>query len=101
MVLGALACVVPAILLMLFFWPFYWLIVDRKASATESFEMALSIAKPNAGTTFLIWLTSVGIMIVGLLALCVGLLFAAPLVSVMWGAAYLMMSGQISTTRRY
>ena len=22
--LGALACVVPAILLMLFFWPFYW-----------------------------------------------------------------------------
>ena len=35
-------------------------------------------------------------MILGFLALCIGLLFAAPLVTLLWVVAYLMMSGQIS-----
>ncbi len=98
---GAIACIVPAILLMLFFWPFYWLIVDRKAGAIESFGMAYPFAKLNAGTTFVIWLASIGIMLVGFMALCVGVIFAAPLVSVMWGTAYLMMSGQVSPRPQY
>ncbi|MEX0868000.1 MAG: hypothetical protein WD030_11635 [Pirellulales bacterium] len=100
-VVGFLACIVPGILLLLFFWPFYWLIIDRKAGAIESFGMAYPFAKANVGTTFVLWLASIGIMIVGVLACLIGILFAAPLVSVMWGAAYLMMSGQLRTGPRY
>jgi len=34
-------------------------------------------------------------MLIGFFALCVGIIFAAPLVTVVWATAYLMMSGQI------
>jgi hypothetical protein len=79
------------------FWPFYWIVVDDKAPALESFSVARMITSENMGTTALLWLSSVGFIILGLLALCIGVLFAAALVSVMWSTAYLMMSGQIST----
>ena len=35
--------------------------------------------------------------LIGCFALCIGILFAAPLVSLLWAVAYLMMAGQIST----
>ena len=100
-VLGFVALIIPGILLMLFFWPFYHFIVDNKAKAMESFSMALPVAKLNIGTTLVLVLASMGIMIVGVLALCVGVFFAQPLVTTMWGAAYLMMSGQIGGRQKY
>lgn len=96
-ILGVVACVVPAILLVIFFWPFHLLIVDRKAKAIESFRIANQIAKENIGTTIILIFASVGMVVVGVLALCVGLFLAAPLVSLSWGAAYLMMTGQMAT----
>ncbi|HUG69210.1 MAG TPA: hypothetical protein VMM76_15775 [Pirellulaceae bacterium] len=101
LIVGMIACIVPGILLMLFFWPFYWLVVDRKAAAIESFGMALPFGQANVGTTFVLWLASVGIMLAGFLALCVGVVFAAPLVSLLWGTAYLMMSGQLRVKPQY
>ncbi|MCA9064806.1 MAG: TFIIB-type zinc ribbon-containing protein [Planctomycetaceae bacterium] len=94
--LGFIALIVPGILLCLFYWPYYQLIVDEKAKAMESFNLARSIARENVGTAFLVWLVSIAISIAGCLALCVGIIFAIPLVSVMWATAYLMMSGQVS-----
>ena len=94
--LGFIALIIPGILLMLFYWPFYYLVVDGKAKAMQSFSMAKPIAKLNVGTAVVLWLASIGIMIAGILAMCVGFLFAAPLVSLIGGAAYLMMSGQLS-----
>jgi hypothetical protein len=49
----------------------------------------------------ILWLVSVGIIIVGLLAFCVGIILAAPLVSVLWATAYLMMSGQLPPQPQY
>ncbi len=97
---GALACVLPAIILAVIFWPFYWLLVDDKAGVVECFGLAAPIGQANVGTTILIWLASLGIMIVGVLAACVGVLAAYPLTSLVWGTAYLMMSGQINTPAR-
>ncbi len=101
MIPALLACVIPGIILALIFWPFYWLIVDGKTKAIESFSVAAAIGKANLATTFVIWLAGIGIVIVGLLAMCVGALFAVPLVSVMWGAGYLMMSGQLNTRSQH
>ena len=70
--------------------------MDEKAQALESFEMARPFAQPNAGTTIVLGLASFGIMLVGCMALFVGVLFAGPLVSCMWGTAYLMMTGQLA-----
>jgi len=99
--LGLLMCIVPAILLMLFYWPFYFLIVDEKTGVFDSFSTAQEVTRGNIGTTFLLWLTGLGIIILGLLALCIGVIFAAPLVTMIWATAYLMMSGQLSTSPAY
>jgi hypothetical protein len=53
--------------------------------------------KGNSLTSFLLGLANLGIAIAGFLALCVGIVFALPLISTIWAVAYLMMSGQIST----
>jgi predicted Zn finger-like uncharacterized protein len=94
--LGFLACIVPGIILALMWWPAYYLVVDEKADIIESFSVAARITKENWGSAFALWFVSAGIMILGLLALCVGFLFAAPLVAMMWISAYLMISGQLN-----
>lgn len=94
--IGFVLLIVPGILLLLMWWPYYFLIVDKKAGIIESFSTAATFTKGNWGTTILLWLLSIGIMILGFLALCIGVLFAAPLVTLLWVVAYLMMSGQIS-----
>lgn len=91
--IGFIACVVPGLLLILFFWPFYWLVVDQKTGVIESFGVAYSIAKVNVGSSLILWLVSLGILLLGFIALFVGLLFAIPLVSFIWSTAYLMMAG--------
>jgi hypothetical protein len=92
---GTLLCIVPGIIFALMWWPAYYLVVDNKSPVMESFTKAGEITKGNWGTAFLIALLAFGIGLLGILALCVGLLFAAPLVIMLWVTAYLMMSGQL------
>jgi len=99
--LGFLLLVVPGVLMLLAFWPFYFLIVDRKASVLESFSVAATITKGNWGSAFVLWIMSVGIILLGCFAICIGMLFAAPLVSMMFAVAYLMMSGQLDPYYTY
>ena len=94
---GFVMCIVPGIILVLMWWPAYYVSVDAKADVIESFSVAKTITENNWGTTILLWLVSGGISILGVLALCVGIIFAAPLISMLWATAYLMMSGQLST----
>jgi uncharacterized membrane protein len=92
---GTMACIVPGILLALMWWPAYYLVVDKKAGVFEAFSVASQITKNNWGAAFALWFVSFGIALLGLLALCVGILFAAPLVTMIWICAYLLMSDQI------
>src|SRR5262245_62076718 len=61
-ILGILCLIVPALLMVLAFWPFYYLIVDRKAGVIESFSVASRITNGNWGTYFLLCLVGVGII---------------------------------------
>jgi uncharacterized membrane protein len=99
--LAILACLVPGIIFLLYFWPCYYLLIERRATFFESFSVAARITEGNRATTFLIWLVSVGVGLLGYCALCFGLLFALPLISVMWATAYLMMSGQLAPQPMY
>jgi hypothetical protein len=98
---GFMLCIVPGILLAIWFWPFYFLVVENKSPVMDSFGLASKVTEGNRGTTVILWLVSVGIIIVGLLAFCVGIILAAPLVSVLWATAYLMMSGQLPPQPQY
>jgi ABC-type amino acid transport system permease subunit len=92
---GTLACIVPGILLALMFWPCYYLVVEQRSKVFGSFSLASQITEGNKGTTFVLALLGIGINLLGLLALCIGLLFSAPLVVMIFATAYLMMSGQL------
>lgn len=92
---GVLACVVPGIIVAMILWPVYWLVVDDRAGVLKSFSVAHEITQGNLGTVFVLGLVSFGINLLGIFALCVGILFAAPLVTMIWATAYLMMSGQL------
>jgi hypothetical protein len=99
--LGFLLLIVPAFLLFLMCWPYYYLIVDRKAGIIESFSLAAKVTQGNWGTAFLLVLISIGVMLLGCAAACIGFLFAAPLVTMYWTVAYLMMAGQIPVQPGY
>lgn len=87
--------IVPGVLLTLVFWPCYLLVIDGRSRVFDSFSIAYNITEGNRMTTFLMWLMSLCVMFVGFLMCCVGILAAAPLATIMWATAYLMMSGQI------
>lgn len=93
---GFALCIVPGVLLLLSYWPFYYLIVDRQVPVMESFQQAAKITPGNWGNAFVLWLMSIGISLLGCAACGIGLIFAMPLVSMMFAVAYLMMSGQLS-----
>lgn len=92
---GFLLLIVPGVILALMFWPTYYLVVDQKTGIIESFSVAQRVTQGNWGTAFVLWLLSICIIVVGCAAMCIGLLFAAPLISLIFAVAYLMMSGQL------
>lgn len=101
MMLGFAMLIIPGIILMLYFWPAYYLVVDDKSPVFDSFGTAAKITEGNKLTTFLLALLIFGIMILGLLACGIGLLFAAPLGAMLLATAYLMMSNQIPAHPQY
>lgn len=94
--LGFLLLLLPGALLLLYLWPSYFLIVDDHADVLASLWMAKDICAPNVLTTFLLGLTSIGILIAGLLICGLGIIPASAFVSVLWAVSYLAMSGQVS-----
>lgn len=69
-------------------------VIDRKTPVMQSFSLAREITKGNELTTFLMGLLAMGIVLIGVLALCVGFVFAQPLAAMLFACGYLVMSGQ-------
>ena len=99
--LAFMACIVPGIIVLLFGWPFYYLIIEERAGVIDSFSLGSKITEGNRGTTFVLWMASVGVYLLGICALCLGVFVALPLISVLWATAYLMMSGQLAPPPAY
>lgn len=95
LVIGLILLIVPGILMLIMCWSFLYFIADDKAKAMESFSLAYQCGSINMGTTFLIWLISIALVIVGFLALGIGIIFAVPLISMLWAVTYLMITGQL------
>jgi len=91
---GLMLLVVPGIILALMFWPYLFVLVDTDAPGMECLSRAKEITRHTWGTVFLLWLTSFGLYILGALACVVGLLFAIPLILLLFAVAYCRMTGQ-------
>ncbi len=78
----------------LIFWPYFYLLVDDQTGIVESFSVAYKIGSQNKLNSFVLFLCSIAVVIVGFLACFVGLIFAYPLAAMIWPVAYLEMTGQ-------
>lgn len=99
LVIALLMLVIPFFILLVLYWPTYYLIVDSKGTVSESIGLAFQLGKRNVGTTLLLGLTSFGLTVAGFLAFCVGYIFVLGFVGIMWTVGYLMMSGQMGVRR--
>ena len=98
---GFVLLIVPGIIFALMFSQFLYLIVDRNVGIVESLELSMRITRGNKATLFLLWILSAGLIFAGMLMCCVGVIFTAPLVSLLWTVAYLAMTGQPTADRLY
>ena len=85
---GMLLLIIPGIYLMLRYGQFMNAMVDRNLGVLESLSYSSSITTNNRLNLFLLAILSLGIIIAGVLALVVGLIFAYPVVWLSWMVAF-------------
>lgn len=77
---GLLLLIVPGIYLALRYGQYLTAMVDRDLGVMESFQYSSSITTNNRLNLFLLGLLFIAITLAGIVALCVGLVFAIPLI---------------------
>ena len=88
LVVGFLLLIVPGVYLALRYGQYLNAIVDRDMGILESLSYSSTITTNNRLNLFLLALLAIAIAIAGLLALCVGLIFAYPVIGLSWMVAY-------------
>ena len=87
-VIGFICLIVPGIYLALRFGQYMFAIVDKDLGVIESFKYSSEITKNNKGKIVMMGLLAFGVIIAGLLALVVGLVFAVPVTWIMGVVAF-------------
>jgi len=98
---GLVLLIIPGIIFALMLSQYFYLIVDRNVGIIESLELSKQITHGNKLMILVLWLLSVALVFAGFLMCCVGVIFTAPLVSLMYAVAYLAMTGQPTGDRQY
>jgi uncharacterized membrane protein len=76
---------------------YYYLVIDRNLGAIEALRQSWRLCRDRVGTIILVFFLQMAIGIAGLLALCVGLIFALPLAGLTLPVTYLALTGTKST----
>ena len=92
--LGTLAFIVPGVYLALRFWPATYFVVDKDCGVSDAFALAGKFTEGNKLSLIYVFFLSIAVFLMGVIALCVGLVVAYPVVSMMWTIAYMMMARQ-------
>jgi hypothetical protein len=87
-VVGLLLLIVPGVYLALRYGFFLTAMVDRDLGVIDSFKYSSALTTNNRMNLFLLALLGLLVMLAGLLALCVGLFFAIPVMWLSWIVAY-------------
>jgi hypothetical protein len=88
MFIGFLLLVVPGFYIMLRYGMFMYAMVDRDLGVMDSFAYSSRITTNNRWRLCLLTLLGMVILFAGLLALCVGIVFALPVFFLCWVVAY-------------
>ncbi len=93
--LGLVCLVIPGIIVMLMFWPYSFLLIDRDLPGIDSFTEIKKYTKGNLGSLTLIFLASFGIYILGSsLTYGFGAIFLLPFLVMVQTVAYAEMTNQ-------
>jgi DNA-directed RNA polymerase subunit RPC12/RpoP len=92
--LGFVCLIIPGIIISLMFWAYSYVLVDEDPPGIDCLWRAKDYSSGNLGAIFVLGLAAFAINLLGFCALFVGLVFTAPLTSLMFAVAYCKMSGQ-------
>jgi len=96
--LGMVLLIVPGVILALRFSMSAYYIVTQDAGPVEALRMSAAATEGHKGELFGLALRSLGAVILGVLCLGVGLLWALRTVDIAWASAFLELSGQQQET---
>lgn len=92
--IGLVLFIVPGVYVASRFWAYQYFIVDRDCGVMESLNLSAEYTEGNKMQSVVLMLLTFVISLLGLLALCVGIFFAVPVVTMMWVVGYLMITRQ-------
>lgn|GEM_PF-770996 len=111
--IGSFMCLVPGVLLLLVFWPVYYVMVDRDAGMIDSLRLASEATSGNYLQVLVLFVAGIGCLLLGnipgiclwflfksqglaIIGSCAGSLFSVPLWMLLWPVAYCGISGQLA-----
>jgi hypothetical protein len=86
--------------ILLFYWPLGFLLVDKKVSLGEASGLARKITANNAGTAILLAIICVAISFAASMICQLIVYLVTPFFVLAWATAYLTMSGQLPVGQR-
>ncbi len=89
---GFVCLIIPGIYLAIRLSPYQALVADRNLSPVDALKTSWEVTRGNVLNLIGFWLMSIVIVLAGLLALVIGLIWALPTVFLAWAAAYQMMA---------
>jgi len=92
--IGFILLIVPGIIAMTMLFFASYIVIDKGMGAMDAIDESRTITKGNRMEIFFLFLMSLGVLILGTLALLVGLLVAAPVVYLATVHAYRTLSAQ-------
>lgn len=94
--LGFILLIIPGIIFGLMFSLYSYFVVDKKLGVIEALKASKSATFGSKWDLFLLMLASLGLNILGLLALGVGLLVTVPITLAAWTWIYLKLSSNVA-----
>ena len=92
--IGFVLLIIPGIIVAFLTLFAVYFVVDKDTNAIDSIKGSLNLVKDNVGNTIVLILLSILVMIVGFLALCVGVLVAIPVLAIAWAYTYKVFLGE-------
>ena len=94
---GMLLLIIPGFIFMTALYMFKYVALEKEVSVIESLKMSLRITKGYRGKIFGFFLASILVILLGLICVVVGVLFAAPLVLIADALVYKKLSSRFSS----
>lgn len=98
-IVGFILLILPGIAVAFFLYLTYHFVVDRNMSAIDAMKSSVNAVKSDAGNLFALAVLNILIVVVGFLALGVGLLVAVPVVTLATVFAYRTITGPSDFSR--